>query len=476
MSDRDTAQIHAPRWVTALDVVCLVTLALLMRSLLGNYRIFITEDIRLSLTSWPRLAAWLIGLLAVRHLAWRAVPWHVRVFEWMQAAWRWEPLRAAWGPFIASRLLVFIAAYVAVSAIGFDTPPPFRGMRNDLLDLYARWDAGWYVGIARAGYQDRFTPSRQNAIAFFPGFPLILRAVGILLHVNLWVAGIVVTIAGFLAALVYVYRLARLDLPPVQARTSVLLLAFYPFAFCYSAILTEGLFLLAATGAFYHFRRREWWQAAFFGLTAGLLRPNGFLLSVPLGLVALTLFARSRGWIRGGVSPGPAPGWPAFLGQLATAAAPVAGMLAYALYVRSLLGNPFAWVEAQQAWGRETALLFALIDARADMIASQGVLSYTRMFTAEVVEAAAAVFALCAVWPIVRRFGLAYGVFVALSVIPPLVSMGPVSLGRYTAPLFPIFLWLAAAVPDERRPYWIAAFAGGLTLLSALFFTWRPPY
>jgi hypothetical protein len=61
-------------------------------------------------------------------------------------------------------------------------------------------------------------------------------------------------------------------------------------------------------------------------------------------------------------------------------------------------------------------------------------------------------------------------------VIPPLYSMGAISLGRYTAPLFPIFLWLGATVPAERRPYWIAVFAGFQALLSALFFTWRPPY
>ena len=77
---------------------------------------------------------------------------------------------------------------------------------------------------------------------------------------------------------------------------------------------------------------------------------------------------------------------------------------------------------------------------------------------------------------IIRRFGLAYGVFVAICVLPPLISMGSVSLGRYTAPLFPIFLWLGAAVPQNQRPYWAASFALGQGLVAALFFTWRPPY
>ncbi len=49
------------------------------------------------------------------------------------------------------------------------------------------------------------------------------------------------------------------------------------------------------------------------------------------------------------------------------------------------------------------------------------------------------------------------------------------SLGRYSAPLFPIFLWLGAVVPAAHRPYWIAVFGGGQALMAVLFFTWRPP-
>jgi hypothetical protein len=49
-------------------------------------------------------------------------------------------------------------------------------------------------------------------------------------------------------------------------------------------------------------------------------------------------------------------------------------------------------------------------------------------------------------------------------------------MGRFTAPLFPIFLWLGAAVKEQHRPYVIAVFGAGLALVAALFFTGRPPY
>jgi hypothetical protein len=463
--------------VTALDVLGLLMAALVLRAMLtDDYRIVVSDDVRLSLRSWPRLALWLAILLAIRHYAWRGAAWHRRVAAWLRRAWTWAPLRAASLPFLTSRVAMLAAGYIAVRTFGFDPPPPWRALENDWLDLFARWDAGWYFEIARRGYPDHLNPARTNAVAFFPGLPLLIRGAGTLLHVNYWFAGIVVVLLAFLWGLTYVYRLALQDMPEDQARASLGLLAFYPFAVCYSAVLTESVFLLAAAAAFYHFRRSELWPAAAFGLLAGVLRPNGFLLAAPLGLLALLPFARGRGWLPGRGGAGTPIGWPALAAQLAVAAVPVAGVALYSAYMSAQTGDPLAWVRAQQAWGRQTAGGLAVLDARLAMIDAQGFAAYLRAYVIEFVELIAALFALALTIPIIRRFGLAYGVFVAMAVLPPLLSMGPVSLGRYTAPLFPIFLWLGATISPERRPYWIALFAAGQALVAALFYTWRPPY
>lgn len=475
-SSRDALRI--PRWVTVMDVFCLALVALIIRSLVGEgYRVSIGEAIRISLTSWARLAVWLGVLLALRHYAWRQIFWHTRVLGWFRAAARWEPLRAAWVPFAFSRLLVLIAASVAVSTIAFDPPRHERAVPNDFLDLYSRFDAAWYYRIAAVGYEDaaRFDPKVQNTIAFFPGLPLLMRAVSALLDVNLWVAGVTIVIIAFPWGLTYVYRLARLDLPDSEARACLMLLAFYPFAMCYSAVLTESVFLLCAAGAFYHFRRHEDGPAAAFALVVGVLRPNGFLMSVPLALMAVLPFARSRGWLPGSDAERNGT-WHRLATRLAIAGLPLLGMLCYAAYIDSVTGDPFAFVKAQQAWGRGKAELFNVVAVRSEMIANQGLSSYVRSFPIEILESAAALFALGAVVPIVRRFGLPYGIFVATAVLPPFVTMGSVSLGRYTAPLFPIFLWLAVVVPERRRIYWLIAFAWGQALLSTLFFTARPPH
>jgi hypothetical protein len=421
--------------------------------------------------------AWSAGVLVLRHLAWRQMPWHTHVFDWTRSVFRKESFRAVWPSFVVSRVLVMLIAYVAVMTIGYSPPRSARTIENDVLDLYARFDAGWYYRIASLGYgsMEGFTPTKQNTIAFFPGLPILMRTVASWLDVNRWLAGILIVVVTFFFGLAYLYRLAREDLPADQAKASLMFLAFYPFAVCYSAVLTEAVFLLIAAAAFLHFRRDEVVKAAPFALFAGLLRPNGFLLGAPLALIALIPFARARGWLPGAAGENDRR-WAPLLGKLAVATLPVLGLLLYSAYVYSLTGDPFAWAKAQQGWGRKTAGLLDFIDARADLIASYGWSAYPRAHPVEIFEAVAALFAIGAIWPVTRRFGLPYGVFVATAVLPPFISMGSVSLGRYTAPLFPIFLWLAATVPPERRPYWIAVFAAGQALVATLFFTGRAPY
>jgi hypothetical protein len=76
--------------------------------------------------------------------------------------------------------------------------------------------------------------------------------------------------------------------------------------------------------------------------------------------------------------------------------------------------------------------------------------------------------------PITIRFGPAYGVFLLVMVVPPLLRGGFLSLGRLTSTLFPLFLYLGWQVRGAPRAALITAFAGFQAFLAILFFTWRP--
>ncbi len=92
----------------------------------------------------------------------------------------------------------------------------------------------------------------------------------------------------------------------------------------------------------------------------------------------------------------------------------------------------------------------------------------------DVLNVLGAVFVLAAVWPVWRRFGIAFAVFILINILPPLTTGGFLSAGRISSVLFPAFVWLAAAVPARQRTAWIVSFAMLQALCAALFYTWRP--
>jgi len=173
-----------------------------------------------------------------------------------------------------------------------------------------------------------------------------VRTVGSVLHLPdavlpwLW-TGVAVSLMFFLGALVYVQRLAlQLGLTEAAATHAAWLLACYPFSLFYGQHYTEALFLLCAVLAVYHFTRGRLLCSAVFGFSAGLVRPTGILVAVPLIVLAYQL-AKSR------QRP--------FLWFTATAAAiaPALGLAAYAAYIYSVTGDSLAWMEAQSRFGRE---------------------------------------------------------------------------------------------------------------------------
>ena len=73
-----------------------------------------------------------------------------------------------------------------------------------------------------------------------------------------------------------------------------------------------------------------------------------------------------------------------------------------------------------------------------------------------------------------RRFGAAYGLFMALNLYVPLSSGAFEGLGRYCSVLFPAFIWLASIRSRRLSNALLIAFALIYTLGLSLFATGRP--
>jgi hypothetical protein len=467
-----------PRWATVLDAVAvLMALVAISVAISGGFRIWIFDS-RLSVTAWWRPALFAIVAIAIRHWFVRHQPLPQRVIRGVAGWWGATDTKVVLPIHLVTRIGVLLVGFLAVILIGF---PPEAANRwkiysNDFLDLPARWDTGWYLTIATEGYQysPNVRPDYQQNIAFFPAFPMSVRYLSIVFgRQPLW-TGVAISMVSFYLALVYLLRLAR-DLlkDEEQSVTAVALLACYPFAVFFSAAYTEGLFILTLMGAVYHFHKNQLWRAAIWGLVCGLTRPNGSLLSIVLALMAVAPMWDAVRWRP--ILP-PPPGWGVIIRRLLAAGSPGFGMLVFSAFIYRLTGNPFMWTFQNVAWGRVYRSLDSVVSDRVGFIATNGLYSYAATQTMDLFYSLAVVLALAAVWPVYRRFGLPFAVFILITILPPMSAGGLLSMGRVTSVLFPVFLWLGASVPARHRVAWIGVFALLQGFVAVMFFTWRPLY
>lgn len=396
-----------------------------------------------------------------------------RVRGWFRRVSEADNLRIAAAAF-ATRPIVLLVGFLAVVAIGVNPDAEgLRSSRDPLTDLPFRYDAGWYGGLAVEGYDREVRTNSQRNSAFFPAYPLLMRAVGASFGMYgtglpgdarmvkaLW-SGVAISLTAFLLAMWYFAKLSRDVLGDARASVPPLLLAVYPFAVFFSAPYTESLFLLGAIAAAYHFRRADWLAAAAWGLLVGLTRPNGFFLSAALAIAAWTEWRKTSARdVRQLIRP------------LLAAAAPAVGMFAFTFYLWHVTGVWFAWRESHLAWGRTFQGIGPIAQGIA-FIESHGLLRVAAARPIDTLDALSLVFALALVVPVVRCVGMAWAIFVLLNVLPPLFAGGLMSMGRITATLFPVFIALAAILPPRAVLAWAAACGLLQGLVAVLFFTWR---
>jgi Mannosyltransferase (PIG-V) len=468
---------RAPTWSIAADVAAIVLLALAVFVVVAGRGLLLAFG-QFVLPSASFFLFLSIATLGIRHVA---VP--SPSIRGTLAGWRgWLASRphasAALRAFVVTRPLVFFVGYFAVVTFGFPKTAGDILSTDPLGNLPARFDAGWYGGIALDGYDWDRQFGKQRNIAFFPALPMLIRPVGALFGMNhqslprdkrmlraLW-AGVIVSLVAFAWALYYVSRLSHLLTGGHGAAVAPLLLATYPFAVYFNAPYTESLFLLGSVGAFYSFHRERWLPAALFGLLVGFSRPNGCLLSIPLGVFAIDPAVRAIA--AGG-------GWSAWLRptaiRLLVAAMPGVAMLLFTGFLYRMTGVWLAWARMHGAWGRKWGT--GPLAQGWEWLTTEGFMPVFQGVPYDTLNTLAAMFALILIWPVIRRLGLVYGLFVLVNLIPPVFAGGALSMGRVTSTLFPLFIALAALIPARAVPSWAACFALLQGFVAAIFFTWR---
>ncbi len=349
-------------------------------------------------------------------------------------------------PFLATRAFILLVGYL--STLVLLKEQWFHDPQN-LRDLFFNWDAGWYHGIVKEGYQ--FTPGQESNVAFFPLFPLLVKLLAST-GLDVKLAGYLIANASLFFASVYFYRLLRLDDHDEEfAARAVWYLLVSPVSFFFSIFYTEGLFLLLVVAAFYHARRSTWWAASLCACLAGATRTVGVLLAVPL---LLEYLAVDHGQWR--------PQWRRIRPSLLWLGIIPLGLLAYMVYLQLTFGDALAFSHATAAWHR-TFVPLTVTFKKLNIYEP----FYRVLFLGAVVTALALLPVL--VW---RRVRLSYTVFTAMLVFMYLSSNILDSIPRYLAVLFPLYIGLAHVAGGSARRHDLIALVSVMFLtLSTILFT-----
>jgi len=334
---------------------------------------------------------------------------------------------------------------------------------NAFWDTFARYDSGWYSGIAARGYA--YVEGGRSNLAFFPLYPLLMRWGGWALggeQQHFYLAGVVVSWLAFAAAMVLVYRLARLDLAHAAALRCTAYAAVFPSAYFFGVAYSESLFYCGLVGAVLALRTRRYGWAVVAGAAMTATRVNGVMFVPALAWIAWQSAEPSRsGRVR----------------ALAAAAGAGLGFAAYCAYNYLLSGDPLAWYHSIQRWGyypggNPASGLVAI--ARALLTRPYQFLSTEAMAPYDAINATMAIAVLVLVPFVWRRLGFGYALVIALGLVLPLSTGQFEGLGRYCSVLFPVSIWLGGMQGEARHLGLMAALAMFYALALALFVNVHP--
>ncbi len=375
-----------------------------------------------------------------------------------------EGIRYSLTVFLVVRLGLLILGLVAVelfppikpvSVPGWRAHPlPDPGWQNAFTS-FERFDALWFLRIASSGYR-----TGDGSAAFFPLYPLAIRAVSWVMGGHPFAASLLVSNAATACGLCVVFALTASERSIATARRTVLLVALFPTSFFFFAPYSESLFLLLAATTYWAARSRRWAAAGAAGALAALTRNVGIVLAP--ALVVEAFHQRAEG--RGSVLPG-----------LGAAVAVGLGALAYLAYWWAKVGDWLAPVDQQANWQRTFSWPWAtLVDGTRDAFrylgnANGGYWLIDWLIVVPVVGAS--VFALL-------RYRPSYSVYLWGGLLIPLTFVFAdrplMSMPRFVLPLFPAFWALAELTERWRIPEKAVAAVGaaGLALLVVLFVNW----
>lgn len=284
------------------------------------------------------------------------------------------------------------------------------------VDMWTRWDAVYYLDIAREGYDDGLR------VAFFPLWPLAIRACTAL--TGWWdvTCGLLLANLFDVCGWCLVALLARRRLGVEKGLVALLAFALFPSRNFGFSVYTEGLFLCLSAGAFYLYETRRFAWAAALCAVVSALRPQGVLVGTALAIDGALAFRRKslsapRAW------------------QLAPFLLTPLGLLAYMGFLGRAFGRPLYFLQVQSVWHRQLSVPLRVFFTSAEPHEHAILLASVALFLGMIA------------WRRPAR-DIAY---VGLSLLVPMCTGSMMSVPRFVGVLFPLFFFAAEVVAPKSR-------------------------
>ncbi|MCJ7805553.1 hypothetical protein MUP46_02825 [Patescibacteria group bacterium] len=295
---------------------------------------------------------------------------------------------------------------------------------------WLNFDGEHYLAISYQGYQ-------PLTYFFFPLFPLLARFLSFgHSFINLAISGLVISNVAFLAGLVGLWKLVRLDYEKEIAVTTIFLTLLFPTSFYFGSYYTESLFFALAAWSFYFARKSRWFWSGTLGGLSSLTRILGLAL-FPALLVEWWQ-ARRKSWLL--------VVW-IFLVPL--------GLGIYMHYLYIVTGDPLNFLHTVGIFGAQRSsnfVLFPQVFYRYffKILPSLNYSYFPVVFSTYLEIITAILFLVLSVLSFLR-LRLSYSVYLALGFLIPSLAGSFSSFPRYALILFPGFLLMALWLSKQHK-------------------------
>ena len=232
-----------------------------------------------------------------------------------------------------SRLSIILFSYISIWILTSLEAQDvlFKNKLEDFLDLsiWNQWDVTNYISIAEKGYS---ISEVETNIAFFPGFPIVIKLFAYLPVTFIQSAFIVTFIGGFFAS-IFLNKLAVKEGDVNYSTLIAWVLA--PMSLFLFIPYSESLFCGFSFAAWYYAKQNKWIIASLLTFSASMIRINGIFLTVALIVMFILNSRQNLNKI-----------YPLFLGFVP--------IISFFTYLKLKFGSWTIWFEVQEKfWQRK---------------------------------------------------------------------------------------------------------------------------